>query len=84
MTRVDIRDALDQHVRKRLEDSFGKGVAMMIWASAHGASNISSLDPDRDGYMRFVEAVCGDQRVVDMWGKSGAEHALQQWKALVC
>lgn len=80
---MEIRDALTLHVRKRLEDSFGKAVAMLIWASADRTSGISSLDPDRDGYIRFVEAICCDQRVIDMWGKSGADHTLVQWKTLV-
>jgi hypothetical protein len=80
---MEVRAALDEHVRKRLEDSFGKAVAMLIWASAHGRAAISSIDPDRDGYLRFIEAICADQRVVDMWGKSGTEHALQQWRGLV-
>jgi hypothetical protein len=79
---MEVRDALDHHVRKRLEDSFGKAVAMLIWATADRASRMP-LDPDRESYLRFVEAVCGDQRVVDMWGKSGAEHTLVQWKTLV-
>jgi hypothetical protein len=80
---MEIRAALDQHVRKRLEDTFGKAVAMLIWASAHGATGISSLDPDRDGYLRLVDAICCDQRVVDMWGRSGTEHTLREWRELV-
>jgi hypothetical protein len=80
---MEVREALEQHVRKRLEDSFGRAVGMLIWASADRVSGISSIDPDRAGYMRFVEAVCTDQRVVDMWGKSGADHTLAQWKVLV-
>lgn len=83
MTEMEIREALDQHVRKRLEDSFGKAVAMLIWASAHGASGISTMTPDRDGYLRLVDALCVDQRVIDMWGRSGAEHALREWRSLV-
>ena len=83
MITVEIRDALDLHVRKRLEDSFGKAVAMLIWASASGAAGTSMLAPDHDGYMRFVDAVCSDQRVLDMWGRSGAEHAQAEWRALI-
>jgi hypothetical protein len=80
---MQVRDALEQHVRRRLEDTFGKAVAMLIWATAHGASGISSIDPDRDGYLRFVQAVCADQRVIDLWGRAGADSTLRQWRELV-
>ena len=81
---MEVRDALDQHVRKRLEDTLRQGGGDAdLGLGAHGARHARRSMPDRDGYLRLVDAICGDQRVVDMWGRSGAEHALRQWRSLV-
>jgi hypothetical protein len=77
------KDAFDTHVRRKLEESFGAAVAMMILASATRAANVSAMIADRDEYLKLVDAICIDDRVVGMWGKAGADQALRQWQALV-
>jgi hypothetical protein len=79
---VDAPAAVDK-VREKLESSFGKAMTVMIMASASNATGTSTFGMDNEQYAQFVECVCRDQRVVDMWGARGAGDALNQWKALV-
>jgi hypothetical protein len=79
---LDIADAVDR-VREKLEASFGKAMTMMIMAAASNMTGTSTLGMDDGQYAQFVECVCRDQRVVDMWGARGAGDALSQWKAFV-
>jgi cellulose synthase/poly-beta-1,6-N-acetylglucosamine synthase-like glycosyltransferase len=66
--------------RQQLGWAYGAG---LVGADDVNTAKLSTLDPDRAGYLRFVDAVCCDQRVVDMWGRSGAEHASREWRELV-
>ncbi|MDZ4169881.1 MAG: hypothetical protein U1E26_09520 [Coriobacteriia bacterium] len=70
-------------LRGRLEDSFGRGLATMIIASASNAADVSTIGIDATGFVRLAEKVSADQRVVDMWGTAGASDALAQWRQLV-
>jgi hypothetical protein len=79
---VDAKDALD-HVRTRLEGSFGKALAMLIMASSCNAAGVSMVGIDVDQYKRLVDAVAKDSRVIDMWGSAGAADAATQWRGLV-
>lgn len=79
---MEFQTAFEQHVRARLESSFGRAVAMLIVASASNASGASTVGMDRDAYLRICEAIAGDQRVLDMWGTSGAQDARQEWASL--
>lgn len=74
---------IDQHVVTRLEDSFGKAVALMIMASANRAANVPVMSPSSEDFLRLVDAVCDDQRVVDMWGRAGSQAAREQWRRLL-
>jgi hypothetical protein len=80
---VGVKELLDGNVRRKLEDSFGPAVAMMILASAHSASRVPVGLRDEDDFLRLCDAICADSRVVGMWGKAGAEQALRQWRGLV-
>lgn len=75
-------DALD-HVRGRLEASFGKALAMMILISASNQLGVSTVSLTPDQFGRLADAVSKDQRVVDMWGVSGASEAAAQWRQIV-
>jgi len=79
---MEVQAAFDNHVRIKLESSFGKAVAMLILATASNAANAHTMGLDRDQYMRLCEAIARDQRVQDMWGASGAADTLTQWKQL--
>ena len=78
---LSYQDTFERHVKTRLETSFGAAVAMLILATASNESGASMSALDQTSYMELCEAVGTDQRVVDMWGSSGAEEALRQWKA---
>jgi hypothetical protein len=80
----EVRDVLDEHVTRKLEDSFGKAVALMIMASASNQAGVmSTVDLDASGYQRLIEAICSDDRVVGMWGRAGTEATLGIWRGLV-
>ena len=78
---MEYQAAFEEHVRAKLEASFGKAVAMLIVASASNSTGANTMGLDRQGYEMMCEAITNDQRVRDMWGTSGAEEALQQWKS---
>lgn len=78
---MDTSDALNR-VREKLEASFGKALAMMIVASSSNVAGVPTMGMTRDQFLAFAEAVAHDQRVIDMWGASGAGDALIQWKQL--
>lgn len=77
----DMASAME-HVRTRLEATFGKALAMLIVASASNAANAHTVGMSREQYLRFCEIICADQRVIDMWGVAGAADALATWRQL--
>ena len=77
------QDTFDNHVRSRLESSFGKAVATLIVASASTASGTSTHSIETDGYVKLCEAIAADQRVRDMWGDAEADDTLARWKGMV-
>jgi len=77
---MEYQEAFEQHVRAKLESSFGKAVAMLILASASNSTGASMIGIDANDYTKLCEAVAKDQRVLDMWGASGARDALRQWR----
>lgn len=79
---MDCQAALDQ-LRGKLEATFGKAMAMMILASASNAAGVSTVALTPADFNRLADAVCSDQRVVDMWGAAGAADTAAQWHQLV-
>ena len=80
---MDVSMAISEHVVQRLEDSFGKAVALLIIASATSTAKVPTGELSAGEYQRLVEAICGDARILDMWGEAGAEQAREQWVNLV-
>ncbi len=76
------KEIVEQSVRRRLADSFGAAVTMLIMASATRAAGVPVMELSREDYLALVEAICGDQRVVDMWGAAGTASAHREWSAL--
>ncbi len=79
---LDYKELIASHVKQALNDSFGGAVGTMIFASASNSASVPIHDPSRDDYMRLVDAVCADQRVLDMWGEMGAADKRRQWRDL--
>ena len=79
---MECANAMDQ-LRAKLESSFGKGMAMMILASASNQAGVATMGLTSDQFIRLADAVSRDQRVVDMWGAAGASDAASQWRQLV-
>lgn len=84
MNVVDYKAVYDTHVRSALTDTFGAAVATMIIASATNAARVASVhDLTREDFLSLVDAICDDQRCVDMWGTAGCGDRRQQWRVLV-
>ncbi|MDO8963495.1 MAG: hypothetical protein Q7W30_03275 [Coriobacteriia bacterium] len=77
------KEAIDNHLKARLEDTFGRAVSTMIIASATAQTGVQVFDPSVEDFMRLAQAVCFDSRVQDMWGRAGAEDALAQYRGMV-
>ena len=80
---VDVSTVVSDHVMKKLEDSFGKAVALMIFASATRAADVPTGELNAGEYHRLIAAICSDERCVGMWGEAGADQVRQQWEVLV-
>ena len=77
-----LQDAFDNHVRGRLESSFGAAVTTLIVASASNTVGASTHAIERDDYVNLCEAIASDQRVRDMWGEAEADDPLARWKGM--
>jgi len=83
MMGVDTKTALEEHVKRKLEDTFGRAVAMLIVMSATTSAGVPTIELTDTQFRRLCEAICADPRVVDMWGQSGAMAQLSDWERLV-
>ncbi len=72
-----------EHLRGKLEATFGKAMAMMILATASNEAGVSTVSLTPADFGKLADAVCRDQRVIDMWGAAGAADAAAQWHQLV-
>lgn len=79
---LEVSSAVDA-VRARLESTFGKAVAMLIMASASNSAGVPTVGMTPGQFTLLAEAVCNDQRVVDMWGAAGAQDALKSFKDML-
>ncbi|RJQ55976.1 MAG: hypothetical protein C4521_01255 [Actinobacteria bacterium] len=77
---MDPKQALETVVRPKLEDSFGKAVAMLIIMSATSAARVPITELNRQQYLALVRALAQDERVLKMWGSSGTAGQLAQWE----
>ena len=56
---------------------------MLILASSCNATGVSMIGISADEFHRLADAVCKDQRVIDLWGAAGAADASSQWHGLL-
>lgn len=75
--------ALDAAVKAKLEDTFGKGIAMLIVANASNDAHIPVFGLSKDDYMKLVKIICNDPRVREMWGEAGAKNQFEEWMRLL-
>ena len=80
---MDTTNAVTVQILAKLEDSFGKAVAMLIVMSASTKAKLPTSDLTVGQYRQLVDAICCDQRVLDMWGEAGAEEARNSWESLL-
>jgi len=79
---VEASAALER-MRERLDMTFGRALTQLILASASNKAGCATIGLSDDEFTRLAEAVCTDQRVVDMWGEAGANDALRTWREML-
>ncbi len=80
---MDPMVALDTAVKSKLEDAFGKGIAMLIVANASNDAHTPIIGLSKNDYRRLVETICCDPRVKEMWGEAGTQTQLDEWLKLI-
>lgn len=80
---MDPMVALDAAVKSKLEDAFGKGIAMLIVANASNDARTPIIGLSNNNYRQLVEAICCDPRVKEMWGEAGTQAQLEEWLRLI-
>lgn len=83
MIAVDIETAVSDHVMRKLEDAFGKAVALMVFASATRSAGVPTCELTIGEFHRLVDAICSDERVLSMWGAVATAKVREEWAALV-
>lgn len=80
---MNVVTALETIVKPKLDDSFGRGIAMLIILNASRMANITLVEMDTNDYCQLVENICTDHRVVKMWGEAGCRKQLDSWLSLI-
>ncbi len=80
---MNIVAALETVVKPKLDDSFGRGIAMLIILNASRNSQITLVEMNKDEYSILIENICSDERVRKMWGEAGCKKQMEAWISLV-
>lgn len=75
--------ALQNVVKPALEDAFGITLAANIVMVARNKSGAPVVGMNKDDYLRLIEAICQDERVIQMWGQAGTRSRLLKWQEAV-
>jgi hypothetical protein len=76
-------EALNEVVKKQLEETFGAGLTARILFSAREIANAPIIGLTKEQYLALIRAICNDERVKNMWGEFGAKTRLSVWEKLV-
>ncbi len=80
---MEVTAALEAVVKPRLEDAFGKGIAMLIVVSSANGANLPLVGLSKTHYTKLIKAICCDHRVMELWGDAGAEAQEREWAMLL-
>lgn len=80
---MDVVTAINTHVKQGLADTFGMTMANMIVLQCSQKVGVGMMGLDSAGYMRLIDAIASDERVVQMLGQAGAQAKRTMWAALV-
>jgi len=67
-------------LKPELENVFGPGITARVLMSARAKANAPIIGMTSEDYVRLVEAIYQDERVVGMWGEAGAREIIKHWK----
>ncbi len=76
----DALSALEKVVLPDLENVFGVGMTALIVTSARAQARVSLMGLAVDDYLKVVEAIAQDERVLAMWGVAGTQQILSRWR----
>ncbi len=74
---------IEEHIKPRLDDSFGRGMTMLIMMSSSKVANVSLVNIDDLDCRKLIQAICEDKRVIDMWGEAMAKERLREWERVL-
>jgi hypothetical protein len=80
---MDIVTALNSQVKPGLSDTFGIAMANMIILQCSQKAGVSMMGLDSAGYLKLVNAIVSDDRVVQMLGRAGAQAKRDAWSSAV-
>ncbi len=81
--RMDVITAIETAVKPKLEDSFGKGMAMLIMMRATASTEVPMFGLRPQHFRTLVQAICEDERVREVWGSARCRAQLDEWERIV-
>jgi len=80
---MDIVTALNTQVKPGLSDTFGIAMANMIILQSSQKAGVSMMGLDNTGYLKLVNAIASDERVVQLLGRAGAQTKRDMWSSII-
>ena len=80
---MDIVTALNTQVKPGLSDTFGIAMANMIILQSSQKAGVSMMGLDNTVYLKLVNAIASDERVVQLLGRAGAQTKRDMWSSII-
>ena len=80
---MDVVTALNTHVKQALADTFGMTMANMIILQSSQKVGVSMMGLDNTGYLKLLDAITADDRVLQLLGVAGASSKKDTWSQLL-
>jgi len=75
---MDVEDIINATIGPELVEAFGRQTANALTTQATLAY-VSTDGPEQEKFEAFVQSICSDQRVIAMWGETGAAERIEDW-----
>jgi methylenetetrahydrofolate dehydrogenase (NADP+)/methenyltetrahydrofolate cyclohydrolase len=75
---VDLETIIDSTIRPQLIEAFGRQTANSLLTQAT-LSFVSTDADEQERFEAFVQTICSDERVLSVWGETGAAERIDDW-----
>jgi len=79
---MDIEAIIDAKIKPQLIEAFGRQTANSLVTQATLAY-VSSDGTEQERFEVFVQTICSDPRVLEVWGKRGAAERVEDWHLIL-